>query len=293
MADKGFKVNNASKGRSKKTFIAVLSVICALIALLTTFIFVKDSFYFSVAQSKTLENDFEGAGKWAEKSGSGEASLLLGYISLREEINAHYPELLSEFDAEIIRGWQETAAALLQECSKYTDINSSIGESLANILSRLEGIMSVVDGYAEIRPTVFNLMELFAEYGRLYTKGADGLNITFTVSEELAKLDNWDSLNAQVAEFAQSFEEGGEVYLLNYLIQEARGESDLLRKAFTESSYGVDESVRLEGENTRTVSTVQNGSETLTLLEKDRYESFMYEEICKALVENLGEFFVY
>lgn len=293
MAAKNSKINNAAKSTGKKVLTAVLSVVAALIVLLTGFILLKDSYFCSVAQNKVLDNDFRGAVKWASKSQDSKAAFLIEYSELRRAINEKYPELLASFDYNLIVAWSDSAEHLLEVSGQYPDLDSAIGESLASLSSTLKNIESVISEYQLLRPSVYSLMDLFAEYGRLYTKDAQGLNVVFTLSDETRKLDEWDSLNETVALFAQSFEEGGEVYLLNYLIQEARGESSLLRTAFAESGYANDESVRLEGENTRTVSTVQNGSESISLLEKERYEGFMYAEICKALVENLGEYFVY
>lgn len=293
MAEKIRQSNKPAKSTAKKTLVALLSVVCTLIVLLIGFILVKDSYFYSVAQNKVLQNDFSSAYKWAKRSSDEQADILVEYIQLRNDINNNYARLLSEFDAELVKDWNTRANLILEKFALCENIDSSIGEDLTAIAAKLNNINTIVNRYRQLKPDIYSLMDLFAEYSRLYTKDADGNNIIFTVSEETQKLNQWDSLNETLAEFAQSFEEGGEVYLLNYLIQEARGESALLRSAFNESGYGFDEKVRLEGDNTRTVSAIQNGSETLSLLEKERYESFMYAEICKALVENLGEYYVY
>lgn len=293
MAERIRQSNKPAKSTAKKTLVALLSVVCALIVLLIGFILVKDSYFYSVAQNKVLQNDFSSAYKWAKRSGDEQADVLLEYIQLRNDINNNYAKLLSEFDADLVNNWSERANLILEKFTLCEDIDSSIGEDLSAIAATLNNINTVINRYQQLKPDIYSLMDLFTEYSRLYTKDADGKNIIFTVNEETRKLNQWDSQNETLTLFAQSFEEGGEVYLLNYLIQEARGESALLRTAFSESGYGFDEKVRLEGENSRTVSSIQNGSETISLTEKERYESFMYAEICKVLVENLGEYFIY
>lgn len=286
-------MNMPRKSTGKKAFIAVLSVICALIALLVAFMVLKGSLFFSVAQSKTLENDFASAMEWAERSGTRESDILEEYLVLRNDVSAKYPELLVQFDIETVRSLRERADAISEKAALCPKINPAIGETLVSISETLGQIDKIIGDYGFLKADIMNLMELFGEYGRLYTKGADGLNITFTVSDEIAKLNGWDTLNLKVGAYADSFTEGAEVYLLNYLIQEARGESELLRKAFAESTYAENEEVRLEGENTRRVSSIQNGNETLTLLEKDKFESYMYKEICTAVTGRLAQFVVY
>ena len=293
MANKGNNMNMTRKNTGKKALIAVFSVICALIVVLTLFIFLKGPLYFVVAQNKLLKNDFVSAAEWAERSGTDEADILAEYLALRKDINEGYGLQLVAFDIESLRGWKERADSIAERAALCPKINPSIISSMQEISLCIGDIDKVVADYAALKPSVMKLMELFEEYGRLYTKGADGQNITFTVNEEILKLNEWDAINESVSGYAASFSEGAQVYLLNYLIQEARGESALLRQSFGGSTYDAYEQVRLEGENTRVASTIQNGTESLSLLEKEKFERYMYEEICAALTARLARFVVY
>ncbi len=277
---------------TKKALIAAVSVVCALLVALITFLACKNSLYYSIAEKKAENNDFSAALEISEKASGGKSELFCDYLMLRIDINTNYPTLLSELNIEKINEWNSAAARL---CERSGELSSKYADDVTAIKQKLDIIIGCVSRYNELRTGVLSMMDIFAEINRLYTKDIQGKNTAFTVAEERIRLENWMvQLNA-LEDYAKTVPNSGNIYLLNYLIKEVRGEYDDVTAAINsviESGYTETDVVRFSGSGQKNYPGIQNdNNESVTVLEKERYEDFMLQGIERALAESLGEFY--
>ncbi|MBQ8015813.1 MAG: hypothetical protein IJ264_06485 [Clostridia bacterium] len=294
MAEIKRKQNTAAQNHgSKKPLVVAVSVICALLVLLSAFLIFKDPFYFSLAKSKSESGNFVSALNIASKSTDEKAELFCGYLALRIDINENYPLIVSDFDIERINGWSERASALNQ---KAQGLDEEFSAEIALLDQRLSRVVLCYYQYQAIRSDVLALMDVFAEFNRLYSVASDGKNTAFTVSEELAKIAAWEQQNSNLMAFAATVPGYEEIYLLNYLIKEAQAECGDLREAMDSvvaMGYSGTDLIRLSGSAQKKFPGIQNSNgESVNVLEKGRYESFMFDGICRKLSESLGEFYI-
>lgn len=292
MAGRKQKQNTFLQNHGKKPLIAAVSVICALVAVIVTFLALKNTLYFSLAQKKAEKSEFSQALHLVEKSGGEEAKLLERYLALRFDINRSYPELISEFDIDKINEWKAVAEEL---CGEADILGEKIGAETQLLHDRLVQISDSYAGYQAIRSEVLNMMDVFAEFNRLYTVAADGKNTAFTVEQERQKIDEWEQQNSALMSCAAVIPGYENIYLLNYLIKEVQGECSDLREAMdkvVEMGYTETDLIRLSGTAEKKFPSIQNSnSETVNVLEKETYEQYMFKSICSRLTESLGEFY--
>ncbi len=294
MTEIGRKQNIASRNHgSKKPLVAAVSVVCVLVLLVSAFLIFKNPLYFLLAKSKAENGDFASALNIASKTSDEKNELLCGYLALRVDINEKYPMLVSEFDIEKINRWSERASALNERAQV---LGEELSAEIAVLDQRLSRIVLCYYQYQAIRPEVMELMDVFAEFNRLYSVADDGKNTAFTVSEELGKIAVWEQQNLNLMSFAATVPGYENIYLLNYLIKEAQGECSDLREAMNSvvaMGYSETDLIRLSGSAQKKFPGIQNSNnESVNVLEKERYESFMFDGICRKLSESLGEFYV-
>lgn len=293
MTDYRQKPNTPSQSHgNKKALVAAVSVICTLAVLIVVFLACKNPLCFALAKSKAEKNEFASAIELCETA-TGEKNDILGdYIALRLDINESYPQLLSEFDIGKINEWLEKSA-LINESSEM--LGETLAAELLSLYQTLEQINSSYNQYLALRPEVLSVMEVFSEFNRLYTVGTDGKNTAFTVAEEFAKISRWEQQNANLSAYAATIPGSENIYLLNYLIKEIQGECSDLRDAMNSvltMGYKETDNIRLSGMGQKKFPGIQNSNgESVTVLEKERYESFMFGGICRQLTENLGGFY--
>ncbi|MBE6770509.1 MAG: hypothetical protein E7547_00020 [Ruminococcaceae bacterium] len=279
-------------GKRKKLIVAV-SVIAALSVLLVVFLASKNTVFFAAAKNKAEKYDFETAIVLAENSGNENSGLLRDYINLRLEINGSYPMLLSDFDVEKIKSWAETAERIggQSEC-----LGEKISDDLQGLSQTLSEIIYCESEYKSMRADILNLMDVFNEINRLHTKDAEGKNISFTISEERTKLNGWSLLNSGLLSFISRIPGNEKIYLINYLAKEAQGEISEINSAIDSvaaSGYSDTDLVRFSGEAVRRFPDISNSSgESVNLLDKEKYEQFMYDEMCRILTETLAPYYV-
>lgn len=292
MAKNNAKQNNAVQNHGKKPLIAAVSVICALVAVIVVFLVCKNTVYFSLAQSKAEKNQFSQALHLVEKSGGEEAKLLEKYLALRFDINRSYPELISEFSIDKITEWKAVAEEL---CGSAEILGEKISAETQLLRDRLVQISDSYAGYQAIRSDVLNMMDVFAEFNRLYTVAADGKNTAFTVAQERQKIAAWEQQNSALMSCAATIPGYENIYLLNYLIKEVQGECGDLREAMDKvvaMGYTETDLIRLSGTAEKKFPSIQNSNnETVNVLEKENYEQYMFKSICSQLTEALGEFY--
>ncbi len=288
------KHNTAAENHgNKKPFVVAVSVICVLVLMITAFLILKNPLYFSLAKGKAENGSFASALEIAVKTTDEKSQVLCGYLALRIDINESYPQLLSEFDIEKINDWSERASALSKDAQMLDGELSAQIDALDQSLSR---IVLCYYQYQAIRSDVLQMMDIFAEFNRLYSVAEDGKNTAFTVSEELAKIAAWEQQNSTLMTFAATVPGYEDIYLLNYLIKEVQGECGDLREAMDSviaMGYSGTDLIRLSGSAQKKFPSIQNSNgESVNVLVKDSYESFMFDGICRKLFESLGEFYV-
>lgn len=292
MAERKQKQNTFLQNHGKKPLIAAVSVICALVAVIVTFLALKNTLYFSLAQKKAEKSEFSHAMQLVEKSSSDEAKLLEKYLALRFDINRSYPELVSEFNIDKINEWKAVAEELGSEAEILGEKISADTELLRQ---RLALINDCYAGYQSIRSEVLSMMDVFAEFNRLYTVAADGKNTAFTVEQERRKIAAWEQQNSVLMNYAATVPGYENIYLLNYLIKEVQGECSDLREVMDKvvaMGYTETDLIRLSGTAQKKFPSIQNSNnETVNVLEKTTYEQYMFKSICSQLTEALGEFY--
>lgn len=292
MAEIRQNMNTPSENHgSKKALVAAVSVICALAALIIVFLACKNPLYFMIAESKAEKGDFESAILICNKTTDEKNDVLAHYLSLRLDINENYPQLLSDFDIEKITVWSQQAAEI--DSSVLGDTLAAELDSLSQTLSQ---IITLHGQYVSMRPEVLSAMDIFKEFNRLYTVDSSGKNTAFTVTQVLSNVARWEQQNANFSAFASTIPGFENIYLLNYLIKEIQGECADLREAMNSviaMGYQPTDNIRLGGTAQKKFPGIQNSNnETVSVLEKERYEAFMYEGICNRLAEILGPYYL-
>lgn len=293
MTEKYEKVNSASGQSKEKTIIAVALVLLVLIGIVSGGLIARNNIIFKVALNLTVDNNFSEAEEYASRINTRKAKYLCEYIDLRQDINKHYPELLSDFDEELLSEWLVTAKGLYEQRDYF---GVKIATDIYNLQMRLDGILQTVEFYEKLDPEITSVFEIFNEVNRLYSKGEDGLYTPFTIAGEMTKIDRWDDQIEAISDFANRMYNGESAYLLNYFIKEAEAESAELREtmeSFLEQGYSETDQVRATGTGTKLFPDVFNSDgEAVNLHEPERYRQFMYEGICTVLIEALGEFYL-
>ena len=283
----------AENRNSRKPLIIAVGVICALLAILITFLACKNTIFYSTAEKKAENLEFSEAAELVGNVSSEKGDLLSDYLALRADINAVYPMLLAELDMEKINEWSVTAARISQSDAGLSQKITSEAAAIGQKLGVITGCMSE---FERIKPEILSLMEIFNEVNRLLTKGPDGKNIGFTAAEEKAKLSQWQIQLAGLSDYAQTVPGGENIYLLTYLIREAQGELSEIADAVdavTAGGYSDTDLVRFGGSGRKSFPGIQNDKgETVNFLEKEPYVEFMFKEIKRALAENIGEFYI-
>ena len=292
MSGKSIKQNNSVQNRSKKPLIVAVSVICALSALLIIFLACKNSIYFAISQSKAEKGEFSQALELIEDIRTDEAEALSLYLSLRCDFNENYPLLLTDFQPSIIAGWTESITVVENVKHFLSDDIVADAERLSGTLNQVNSCLSQ---YGQIRYDILSLMDVFAEMNRLYTKDMTGKNTAFTVSEERIKISLWEQQLSTLVNFANTVPKYENIYLLNYLIKEVEGECLDLRSAMDSviaMGYKETDLIRLSGSGQQQFPAITNSNnDSINLLQKEKYEVYLYEGICIQLAEVLGEFY--
>lgn len=292
MARENIKQNTSAQNRNKKPLIIAVSVICALSVILIAFLACKNSLYFSIAESKAQKGDFSDALELVEDVRTEEAQALAMYLELRCNFNENYPVLLSDFQPSIIAGWTESVNAIEQVRHLLNDEILADADNMSQMLRRVN---SCLNQYGQIRGEILSLMDVFAELNRLYTKDITGKNTSFTVSEERIKVSSWEQQLSNLVNFANTIPDFENIYLLNYLIKEVEGECLDLKSAMDSvvaMGYTETDLIRLSGSGQKQFPAITNSNnDTVNLLQKEKYEAYLYEGICIQLAEVLGVFY--
>ena len=278
---------------SRKKLIAAVTAVFALVALVSAVLLVKNPLLCFVSEKLASDGRYYAAEKYADMCGGEKADVLGSYVRLRQDINANYALMIAGFDREKIEEWRSTADNIRNNSDC---LGNGLSQEATALSERLDKICAFLKEYDELRPEILELFDVFNEINRLYTKDATGVNPVFTISEEIAMIDRWEMTARKLDIFSAEISDAGKMYLFTYFIKEAQGEAVDLRSAmygFLAQGYDAYAQIRVTGDTVRTFPSVQNGSgETVNLQKKDKYENFMYRDMCGALAEMLGEFYV-
>lgn len=292
MHKKDAQVNNDKNRNLRKILIIAVSVIAVIAAAVIAVLFNVNSIYLKQGKAKLEENSFTDAKYYFEKCSTDEGEILRKYAELRIDINKKYPAMLTEYDEELIESWCDSAAETVNNIDVLPE---EIKADAIGVYTKLKTIKDAHEKYNLSRNDILEMMDVFAEFNRLYSKDADGKNTTFTVSDETVLIERWEELNENLQEFQNEYFPDGSVYLLSYLIKECQGECLDLRNAMkvvTDAGYSETDTVRLSGEGTKTFPGVTNTSgNTVNVARKDEYESYMSQGINRGLVEMLSGYY--
>ena len=270
-----------------KPLVVTVAVLCALLAALLGVLLLRNPLLCAAAKREMHKGDFRSAAYTISHAGGSRAQALGAYIDLRLEINSGYPALLADFDRDTVEGWFARADALCAGGALDADTRAQAEE----VRNRTGLLLDLLDDYARLRPTILSMMDVFGEINRLYTKSENGRNPAFTVVDERAKVETWEAQNAQVIAFANSMENAESCYLLNYLIKETQGECADLRAAMDTvlaNGYRETDRIRLTGEQRKVFPSIQNGSVSISVADKEAYETYLYQSVCRTLTQSLG-----
>lgn len=292
MAEHVEKVNNAANNGKKTAISAVIAVLVA-VTVAVILLIARNPIFLSVSRSFAANSSYDAAEFFVQLCSSDEADILDEYIDLRQDINENYALMVSDFDKEKVKGWHKSAENVRNNID-------AVGEKLrpeaVALSDTLDKICKLLDDYDALRPEIMELFEIFNEINRLYERDEAGESTIFTISQELSMLNSWKRTANRLEQFSLGFELGTKTYLLTYFLKEAQGEEADLREAmnsFAAQGYDYEAQIRVKGSATKTFPSIRNGNGlTVNLQQKDVYEKYMYRDLCSALAEMLGEFYI-
>lgn len=293
MAEVNNQVNTGSEDRSgKKPVIIAASVTCAVLIAAVAVFFLRNSIWFGIAENLADKGRFYDAHSVICRADDIRSAEFRKYISLRVEINKNYPKLVSEFDRETIEKWYDTAAEL--DDSKLM-FGEKTEEAIDALKEKLKNILDLCDGYEKEKSDISEMMEVFNEINRLYSKTEGGKNPAFTVADELKKTEKWEKMNEDISSFASTIPGYEKVFLLNYLLKEAMGECEDIREAMDtvlKSGYSETDRVRLSGDAQNTFPDITSSSDqTVNLLNKKEYIAMLDKGVYRAIAQMMAEFY--
>ena len=276
----------------KKRIIAVCAVAC-LAVLLLAFLLMKNTLFLSAAEKKAESQDFKSAQSYLDGIDNEKANALSQYVSLRIDINSNYALLLSDFNIDIITEWKNTADEIL---SNKEYLSENIKNTVEELSSKLDTVCSLYEELSEMESDILELMDIFGEINRLYTKDENGNNTSFTVSEEYAKIERWTELYNTVSDYFSKIPNGDNIYLLSYLLKETLGEIEDLNSAMDNilaKGYSETDTVRVSGEGHKQYQSITNSNGvTVNLARKEEYTEYLFSSICQALAKSLAEYYL-
>lgn len=282
------------KRNGRKIIIIVAACVLAFIgALVLAFFLLKDSIFIMLAQNEAQKGSFSSALSILENVDDEKADPLKEYISLRNEINAEYASLITGFDEMTVRDWQERAN---NAEAASGELSEPVRESISALSGKLNDICALYDEYQYIYHDILELMDVFNEINRLYTKDYTGYNTAFTIREEKDKIARWEELLSQVQAYAAKLPSEDRTYLLSYMLKEAQGEISELRSTMDKllETSGVSETdeIMAKGNGQKIFPSVESSSGvSVNLTEKYDYAAHMSDGVYRTLVEMLGEYY--
>ena len=271
------------KSKVKKTAVIVAAVIAA--ALIAVF-FNRSKLIIFFSERNIVNGNYSSAETLLKADNSEYASALEEYIELRRDIRRLYPSLLLEYDAGTVESWSAAAKSL---ASGGIIRNAEIEAAVKNISAGTGLILSVDSAYADIEDDVDCLLDIFSEYNRLHIQ-KNGENAVFTLREEYAKIDRWQTALRNISNFAEAVPDYESVYLLSYFIKEAQSEIVQFKNemdAVSSAGHGLDENVHYSDNTARNFPEINNGSgAVISFRNKADYKNYLLSGIRSQLVSS-------
>lgn len=281
-----------TKKSPKNLLIILIIALCVLVlAGVAAFIF-RGSVFYKLALNDISKNNYEAAAKMIEKSDTDEAAVLAIYIDLRVDFNKHYMKMLNNFDPARIDRWYEKAE---EAAAEYEILPDEIRVDIDAFRCKLGVIKDSVTVYDSLRYDVKDMMQVFEEINRLVETDSEGNKISFRVKDVTRKTRRWRTLCDNLSNFSSNIPNGEKVYLLSYLVSEAYAECDeidaqmqnLLNNGFSET-----DKIKSTGQGHKSFNDVRNSNGvTLNFSDPEEYEKYMYNDICKKLMEYVAEYY--
>ncbi len=271
------------KGGKAKSLIAAGAI---LLILILTGILIRNDLLFFAGERLAESRNFTAAEKVLGYGSDEKCMALAQYAALRNDINAKYPLLLEKYDGETVSRWR-TSVELLNSQGLLRD--TSVESDIHSLAVKLKYICDADASFEHTENLLHELMDVFLEYNRLHIH-TNGINTRFTVNEELAKLERWQAKLEEITDYAQSLPDYEQIYLLSYVIKEARGELEELydaMQAALDAGYGPDEEIRYSDNSRKRfpVTENQNGV-SVSLINKSAYTEQVRVELREYLVQS-------
>lgn len=282
-----------SRIKSGKKLKIILICVAVFIAAAAVLLFALKNVIFMQRAVKSIEkDDLNSARAAAQHITNDSGQVTENYVELLTEINRKYPDLLAEFNIDTFKNWRDRA----EEIKSDENLPEKLIEGADALYKKLYKLCQLYGEYDGMRADVLEMMEVFNEINRLYSPGEDGKNVAFTVKEETEKVEKWEEICFVLSTYSSDVPNGESIYLLSYLVSETYGECEEIRnqlKQISAKGYDENEPVRVNGNGQKTFSDVVNTKGvTLSVLEKEEYEEYMYVAICRALTQTLSEYYV-
>lgn len=282
-----------SRIKSGKKLKIILICVAVFIAAAAVLLFALKNVIFTQRAVKSIEkDDLNSARAAAQHITNNSGQVTENYVELLTEINRKYPDLLAEFNIDTFKNWRDRA----EEIKSDENLPEKLIEGADALYKKLYKLCQLYGEYDGMRADVLEMMEVFNEINRLYSPGEDGKNVAFTVKEETEKVEKWEEICFVLSTYSSDVPNGESIYLLSYLVSETYGECEEIRnqlKQISAKGYDENEPVRVNGNGQKTFSDVVNTKGvTLSVLEKEEYEEYMYVAICRALTQTLSEYYV-
>lgn len=282
-----------SRIKSGKKLKIILICVAVFIAAAAVLLFALKNVIFTQRAVKSIEkDDLNSARAAAQHITNDSGQVTENYVELLTEINRKYPDLLAEFNIDTFKNWRDRA----EEIKNDENLPEKLIEGADALYKKLYKLCQLYGEYDGMRADVLEMMEVFNEINRLYSPGEDGKNVAFTVKEETEKVEKWEEICFVLSTYSSDVPNGESIYLLSYLVSETYGECEEIRnqlKQISAKGYDENEPVRVNGNGQKTFSDVVNTKGvTLSVLEKEEYEEYMYVAICRALTQTLSEYYV-
>ena len=277
------------KNNKKKLVIILSSVLGVIIIAAVVLLIMRGEIYYKMALNYIGNNDYESAADVIDKATGEKAELLAEYIDVRVDFNKEYRSMLTDFDEEKITEWYGSMSHVKSGYDIYPD---SVREKIDDFEGRLALIENNLLVYSNLRYDITDMMDVFGEINSLIETDADGNRVSFTVSKELKKVERWETICNNLNTFSTNAPNGDTVYLLIYLINETYGECTEIKsqmQQILDDGHTEDEEITSVGDGKEEFPSITNSNGvTLNVTDPETYESYMYDDICTALMKYMS-----
>lgn len=277
----------------KKRIVAAVCAAAAVALLAVAFLLCRNSIFYSAAKKNIRKEDFKAAQTALESVKTEKGQVLRDYATLRVEINSRYASLIASFDIDEVRKWEKEAGEIESRSSFLPD---DVRPKATALYQKLSTICTLYDDFGKIQPGITEMMDVFDEINRLYSKDESGKNTPFTLDEEEQKIRSWTALHDSAYNYSIRLPGRNPVYLFSFLLKETQGELEDLKKLtekIKQQGYGPADTVRINGDGRKSFPSVSSSDGTvLNFARKDEYVQYLFKGVCRSLAESLAEYYI-